>query len=230
MEPDKYCTSCGTKYPWYEEECPDCHLRLSPLPADQAPDPDAKLVSVLQTTERGLLPVARMTLEQQGIEFTVEDRGFSEQLFGRRSSATVGETLEPFSILVRTEDAPRARQALDDLRQPSDPSPAGQAVPASPAGPAPSGAQAHGRPAIDLHDAKTDVYIGSLTADQFEELSTHLERESSTDDDYYIDGATLDLLSGAPVDPGVVQMLRTALGSRAGMDVRWTRRADAEPS
>jgi hypothetical protein len=84
--------------------------------------------------------------------------------------------------------------------------------------------------AIDLEDAKTGTHIGSLTEAQFEDLSTHLERESSDDDDYYIDGSTLDLLADKPVDASVVQMLRQALGSRSGMDVRWTRRADAPTS
>lgn len=226
MEPDKYCMSCGTKYPWYEEECPDCHQPLRPLPDDQAPAPNAELVAILRTSERALLPLFRLSLEQRGIDVTIEDSGFSEQLFGRRSSATVGETRQPFSILVRSEDATRARQVLEDLQQPGTSTPAAPAASVTPTGPmAPTEADA-----IDLEDAKTGTHIGSLTEAQFEDLSTHLERESSDDDDYYIDGSTLDLLADKPVDASVVQMLRQALGSRSGMDVRWTRRADAPTS
>jgi hypothetical protein len=222
MNQDKYCTTGGNKYPGYEEVCPTCQVPLSPLPADQTPSPNAELVAVLRTTERGLLPLARVTLEQQGIDFTVDDRGLSEQLLGRRSSATVGETTQPFSILVRSEDAARARQALDDLQMPATVMPA--APPLSRQVEVPRAST--GPDAIDLHDAQTGVYVSSHTEAQFEDLSAHLEQESTDDDDYYVDGPTLDLLTEASVDPVVVDALRAALGPRASMDVRWTRRAE----
>jgi hypothetical protein len=80
---------------------------------------------------------------------------------------------------------------------------------------------------VHLFDKATEQEIGLLSDEQFRFLQEHLEAEDADDDDYYIDQATLDLLDEQGGDPLVLEMLRTAMGSRADMDVRW-RRDDPE--
>jgi hypothetical protein len=41
--------------------------------------------------------------------------------------------------------------------------------------------------------------------------------------DYYINGVTLEIFEGAGADPALVTMLRTALDSREEMEIRWSR-------
>jgi hypothetical protein len=44
------------------------------------------------------------------------------------------------------------------------------------------------------------------------------------DQDYYIDAATIDVIADGKATDHLVHLLRAALGSADGIDVRWTRR------
>ena len=76
---------------------------------------------------------------------------------------------------------------------------------------------------IELYDAENDTLLGALTEEQFQSLTDSLEEESTTDQDYYIDAATIDMLDEEAADPALIAMLRRSLAGRDGMDVRWTR-------
>jgi hypothetical protein len=75
---------------------------------------------------------------------------------------------------------------------------------------------------IRLHDAERGTPLGSITEEQLQFLIDELEEDSSTDRDYYIDAATVDMLEADGADPALVALLRTALAGRDGMDVRWS--------
>jgi hypothetical protein len=194
---------------------------------DSEPSPNTRLVPVLETTERAILPLAEAALTQEGIDYSVEHRGLSDQIFGTRSSSTVGETDEPFAVVVRSEDASRARQLLDALTAaPVGPPVESEAAPKTTGTPPrPPAASAEGD--VALFDAATGLHVGSLSEIQFETLASHLERESSADDDYYVTGATLEMLADTEVDAATVDLLRRALAGRDGMDIRWVRTSDA---
>ena len=51
----------------------------------------------------------------------------------------------------------------------------------------------------------------------------HLEEESAEDTDFYINQATVDMLEQDGADAGLLTLLRTALGGRADMDIRWAK-------
>ena len=51
-----------------------------------------------------------------------------------------------------------------------------------------------------------------------------LEEESEDDTDYYIDAATIDVIADGRASDHLVHLLRTALGTSEGVDIRWTRR------
>ena len=76
---------------------------------------------------------------------------------------------------------------------------------------------------IELYDAESDALLGALTDEQFQSLADSLEEESTTDQDYYIDSATIDMLDEEAADPELIATLRRALAGREGMDVRWAR-------
>jgi hypothetical protein len=187
--------------------------------SSETPDPNAELVPVFATTEFGLVPLVCAALEESGIEYMVQDTSLSSQVVGQRSTMSVGETEEPKQILVRAEDAARARAALRDFTES-----AGAPLTASPAAArdsTPGVSLPIGNATIDLVDEATGMRLGGITDAQLRSLQDALEEESEDDRDYYIDVPTLALLEDAGVDAAVVAMLRQALGSRDGMDVRW---------
>ena len=77
---------------------------------------------------------------------------------------------------------------------------------------------------IDLYDNETNALIGSITEHELQTLVDGLEEESAEDRDYYITRATIDLLGDGEATDHLLQLLRTALGSAEGVEIRWQRR------
>jgi hypothetical protein len=77
---------------------------------------------------------------------------------------------------------------------------------------------------IDLYNASTNQLIGSITEGDLKVLQDGLEEESTQDQDYYIDAATIDMLGDGRATEHLLGLLRTALGSSEGVDIRWQRR------
>ena len=75
---------------------------------------------------------------------------------------------------------------------------------------------------IKLYDVQNNTEIGEITEAQLAFLIGQLEEESATDTDYYINADTLDYFTQQGADAALISLLRTALGSRADMDIRWT--------
>jgi hypothetical protein len=77
---------------------------------------------------------------------------------------------------------------------------------------------------IDLFNAETDEKIGTITEADLKVLVDGLEEESSEDQDYFIDAATIDLLADGSATEHLVGLLRKAVGSSEGLEIRWQRR------
>ena len=77
---------------------------------------------------------------------------------------------------------------------------------------------------IDLYNASTNELIGNITDADLQVLVDRLEEESVEDKDYFIDRATIDFLADGRATDHLVGLLRRALGSRDGVDIRWQRR------
>jgi hypothetical protein len=73
-----------------------------------------------------------------------------------------------------------------------------------------------------LYNEQNGAFIGTLSDADLEVLVDQLEEEDQTDADYFIDGATIDLLEENGASESLVTMLRAAVGSSEGIDVRWT--------
>jgi hypothetical protein len=76
---------------------------------------------------------------------------------------------------------------------------------------------------IDLYNSDTNQPIGSISDADLQVLMDALEEESSDDRDYYINADTLDILA-ENASAELVELLRSALGSSEGVEVRWERR------
>jgi processive 1,2-diacylglycerol beta-glucosyltransferase len=76
---------------------------------------------------------------------------------------------------------------------------------------------------IKLYDSSNGVIIGVISEEQLAFLRQDLEEESTEDQDYYINQATVDWFESQNADPVLVGVLRRALGGREDMDIRWER-------
>jgi hypothetical protein len=77
---------------------------------------------------------------------------------------------------------------------------------------------------IDVYNNDTNQLIGSITEADLKVLADHLEEESSEDRDYYIDQATIDVIGDGQATEHLLGVLRKALGSSEGVEIRWERR------
>ena len=77
---------------------------------------------------------------------------------------------------------------------------------------------------IDVYNAATNQFLGSITEPDLQVLVNVLEEESTQDRDYYIDAATIDLIADGNATDHLVHLLRNALGEAEGVDIRWNRR------
>ena len=77
---------------------------------------------------------------------------------------------------------------------------------------------------IDLYNAATSQLLGNITEADLKILQDALEEESAQDQDYYITGATIDVIADGRATEHLVHLLRTALGAADGVDIRWQRR------
>jgi len=74
---------------------------------------------------------------------------------------------------------------------------------------------------IEVFDRETGSKIGRISEEQLDFLIANLEEESTRDQDYYIDGATIETLVGKGMDGELTDLLKKALGKRAGMEILW---------
>lgn len=65
-----YCPQCGAEFREGFTECSDCQVPLTNAPPPvEAPEPDMKLETIFETTDPGLLSVAKSILESAGVEY-----------------------------------------------------------------------------------------------------------------------------------------------------------------
>jgi len=78
---------------------------------------------------------------------------------------------------------------------------------------------------IDVYNNATNQLLGSITEADLQVLVDALEEESTQDQDYFIDAATIDVIADGKATEHLVALLRAALGAAEGVDIRWERRA-----
>jgi hypothetical protein len=65
--------------------------------------------------------------------------------------------------------------------------------------------------------------LGAIIEDDVRMLVDQLEETELADDDYFIDSATVDILEEAGASKNLVKLLRDAVGTSDGIDIRWER-------
>ena len=76
---------------------------------------------------------------------------------------------------------------------------------------------------IELYEKKTNQPIGEITESELEFLMDRLEETSGGDQDYFIDEATVDYLADGEATDHLIALLRRAVGSSEGVEIRWKR-------
>jgi len=77
---------------------------------------------------------------------------------------------------------------------------------------------------IDLYNSETHEKLGSITEADLQVLIDGLEEESAEDQDYFIDEATIELLGDGRATEHLLGLLRRAVGTSEGVEIRWKRR------
>ena len=77
---------------------------------------------------------------------------------------------------------------------------------------------------VKLYNAATNQLLSDITDDQLQFIIDQFEEEWEGDQDYYINIATVDMLSEAGADPALLALLHRALGAAGEADIRWSSR------
>ena len=74
---------------------------------------------------------------------------------------------------------------------------------------------------VKLFDRETGKFVAEITEDQFQFLMDNLEEESSIDEDYYINEATIEMFKERDADEQLIEILERALGNKGEAELRW---------
>jgi hypothetical protein len=72
-----------------------------------------------------------------------------------------------------------------------------------------------------LYEKQSGQFLGTVSDADIQSLVDQLEEEHQTDEDYFVDSATIDLLEEAGASASLISMLRGAVGDSDGVDVRY---------
>ena len=75
---------------------------------------------------------------------------------------------------------------------------------------------------INLYDTRDDRHLGQISREQLQFLMDSMEEESTTDQDYYLEPATVEYLAARGADAELIALLRAILGEQNGITVRWS--------
>ena len=71
-----------------------------------------------------------------------------------------------------------------------------------------------------LYEKLSGQFLGTVSDDDIQMLVDQLEEEDQTDDDYFVDAATIDLLEEVGASATLITLLRAAVGDSDGVDVQ----------
>ena len=76
---------------------------------------------------------------------------------------------------------------------------------------------------VRLFDKETGKFVAEITEDQFQFLMDNLEEESSVDEDYYFNKATIEMFKERDADEQLIEILERVIGSKGEAELRWER-------
>jgi hypothetical protein len=75
--------------------------------------------------------------------------------------------------------------------------------------------------AIRIYKKSSGALLGEIERDDLQLMIDVFEEESSRDQDYFIDAATIDLLTDHGASERLLHFLRGVVGPSDGVDIRW---------
>jgi hypothetical protein len=172
---------------------------------------DANLVAIFKTEDPGVLPLATMALDAEGIDYAIRSVGKTDTLQWIMSQQP---TIRPrvLEIVVAADVAAKARDLVVDLERPIG---GGGQAPLEPT----AIPNAMDPPTVTLENASTGISVGAITENQLQELSSRLEEEAPQQ--YFVNAATIEMLESAGADAALIALLRSANGDSGGLSIRW---------
>ena len=76
---------------------------------------------------------------------------------------------------------------------------------------------------VRISEKDTGYSLGEISDEDFALLTGHMEEESSTDNDYFVETLAIDNLEEQGASPEFIALLRKAVGTSEGLDLVWTR-------
>lgn len=64
-------------------------------------------------------------------------------------------------------------------------------------------------------------FIGTIADADYQLLVDQLEEESDEDTDYYVSSDTIAMLEEGGASPGLIELLKKAVGTSEGVEVTW---------
>jgi len=74
---------------------------------------------------------------------------------------------------------------------------------------------------IRIYDKDSGALLGDVAQEDLQLMIDAFEEESSTDQDYFIDAQTIEILHGAGASDRLLNLLREIVGTSDGVDIRW---------
>jgi hypothetical protein len=177
-------------------------------PSGRSEPDDDPLVAVFKTDDPGLLPLATMALDAEGLEYVVRSAGKADTMQWTMSQRP---TIRPvvMEVVVAPAAATPALEILSGLEDLSEMPAAGPGAPM--AGEEP--------PSVHLEDAASGIALGTISEAQLQEFTSHFEEDPPGQ--YFVTPAAIDLFEEKKADPDLVRLLTDAVGSSDGRAIRW---------
>ena len=77
---------------------------------------------------------------------------------------------------------------------------------------------------VDLYDTESNRLLGNISEAELQFLVDALEEESTSDDDYFVERRTIEMLEERGASAHLLDLLRNAVGTSEGVELRWQRR------
>jgi hypothetical protein len=75
--------------------------------------------------------------------------------------------------------------------------------------------------AIRIYDKDSGALLGDIEQEDLQVMIDAFEEESSTDQDYFVDAQTIDIVHRAGASDRLLHLLREIVGTSDGVDIRW---------
>ncbi|KZC40574.1 hypothetical protein RHOFW510R12_16300 [Rhodanobacter sp. FW510-R12] len=76
---------------------------------------------------------------------------------------------------------------------------------------------------IRISEKESGRTLGNISERDLEILIDHMEEESSTDQDYFVEHTAIDVLERLGASSEFISLLRHATGTSEGIDIVWSR-------